>query len=75
VGLGLARGEPLEAVVAALGHVAEGVAAARAVRALATHHGVDMPISEAVDRVLHEGLAPRAAVGALLRRDPRGEAA
>ena len=32
VGLALARGEPLPAILAALGHVAEGVSAARAVR-------------------------------------------
>ena len=56
VGLALARGERLPAILAALGHVAEGVDAARAARALALHHGVEMPICEAVDRVLHEDM-------------------
>jgi glycerol-3-phosphate dehydrogenase (NAD(P)+) len=73
VGLGLAQGKSLASVLAELGHVAEGVGAAHAARALAAHHGIDMPICEAVDQVLHEGLEPRLAVEALLRREPRAE--
>ena len=73
VGLGLAQGKSLATVLAELGHVAEGVGAARAARMLAAHHGIDMPICEAVDRVLHEGLEPRHAVEALLKREPRAE--
>jgi glycerol-3-phosphate dehydrogenase (NAD(P)+) len=73
VGLALAEGRGLPDILAELGHVAEGVDAARAARRLAAHHGIDMPICEAVDRVLHEGLAPRQAVEALLRREPRAE--
>ena len=73
VGLALARGETLPAILAALGHVAEGVNAARAAVALARHHGVDMPIVDAVYRVLHEELPPRAAVEALLAREPKSE--
>ena len=56
VGLGLARGESLSAVLASLGHVAEGVTAARAVHALADSLAIDMPICAAVYRVLYEGL-------------------
>ena len=41
--------------------------------ALAVHHGLDMPIADAVYRVLYEKLAPRDAVLALLRREPRTE--
>ena len=75
VGLALAEGASLPDVLAGLGHIAEGVGAARASRALAAHYGVDMPICEAVDRVLHEGLSPRRAVMELLRREPRQEGA
>lgn len=75
VGLALAEGRALPQILADLGHVAEGVPAARAVRVLAAHSGVDMPICEAVDRVLNEGLAPREAVHELLRREPRPESA
>jgi glycerol-3-phosphate dehydrogenase (NAD(P)+) len=73
VGLGRERGEALQDILERLGHVAEGVAAARAARALALHHGVDMPIVEAVHRVLYEGVAPADAVRELLRREPRAE--
>src|SRR5689334_860390 len=69
----LARGEPLRAILASLGHVAEGVQAARAAHALARHYGVDMPIVDAVHRVLYEGVVLREAVLALLAREPRAE--
>ena len=74
VGLALAQGKALPRILADLGHVAEGVGAARAVRRLAAQHAVDMPICEAVDRALHEGLPVREAVAELLRREPRPEA-
>lgn len=73
VGLELARGRKLGDVLAELGHVAEGVRSARAARLLATAHGVDMPISLAVARVLDEGLDPRLAVSELLSREPGSE--
>jgi glycerol-3-phosphate dehydrogenase (NAD(P)+) len=73
VGLALAAGKSLPAILAELGHVAEGVGAAVAVRALARCHGVEMPICDAVHGVLHEGLAPRDAVERLLQREPRSE--
>jgi glycerol-3-phosphate dehydrogenase (NAD(P)+) len=73
VGLALAQGKPLPTILAELGHVAEGVGAASAVRALARHHGVEMPICDAVYRVLHENLAPKHAVETLLKREPRAE--
>jgi len=73
VGLGLAREMPLASILAELGHVAEGVGTAAAVHALARHHRVDMPICDAVYRVLYESLPPRLAVEALLAREPRPE--
>ena len=48
VGLLLAKGEPLDAVLRRLGHVAEGVFSARAVESLAAEKSVDMPITRAV---------------------------
>lgn len=68
VGLALAHGKPLPEVLAELGHVAEGVPAAAAVRTLSRHHGVDMPICDAVHAVLYEGLAVKSAVERLLSR-------
>jgi glycerol-3-phosphate dehydrogenase (NAD(P)+) len=73
VGVRLAAGKTLEAVLAELGHVAEGVASAKAALAQARAHRIEMPITEAVCAVLFESLDPRAAVRQLLARDPRAE--
>jgi len=73
VGLALAKGQRLAAILAELGHVAEGVTVALAARALAAHHGVEMPICEVVCRALHEDLPARVAVEELLSREPRSE--
>ncbi|HEX3098588.1 MAG TPA: NAD(P)H-dependent glycerol-3-phosphate dehydrogenase [Usitatibacter sp.] len=73
VGVRVAGGVPVERILAELGHVAEGVSSARAARALARRHGVDMPITEAVCAVLFEGLAPMTAVQGLLSREARAE--
>ena len=73
VGVRLSQGLALERVLRELGHVSEGVGSALAVRAKARAAGIEMPITEAVCAVLHEGLAPRAAVEMLLTRSPRPE--
>jgi glycerol-3-phosphate dehydrogenase (NAD(P)+) len=73
VGLALGRGRTLQETLAEIGQVAEGVAAAREVLGLARRHQVEMPITEQVCRVLFEGVAPQAAVEALLQREPRAE--
>ena len=75
VGLALAKGQALETIVAELGHVAEGVPCAKAVRELARTLGVDMPITNAVAGVLFDGDSPQQAVTQLLARDPREEIA
>ena len=75
VGLGLAQGKKLEQIVTELGHVAEGVRCAQAVRALANKQGIDMPITNAVAAVLFDGDSPLAMVGRLLARDARDETA
>ena len=75
VGLGLAQGKALATIVAELGHVAEGVPCAKAVRELARRMGVDMPITNAVAGVLFDGDLPQVMVQQLLARDPRDEAA
>ncbi|GAA5177585.1 NAD(P)H-dependent glycerol-3-phosphate dehydrogenase [Niveibacterium umoris] len=73
VGLALAEGRQLDEILATLGHVAEGVPTAREVAARAREAGVDMPITAAVDAVLHQGLPAREAVERLLARDPKIE--
>jgi glycerol-3-phosphate dehydrogenase (NAD(P)+) len=73
VGLKLAAGEPLAAILAGLGHVAEGVVTAAEARRLARDAGVEMPITEAVCAVLEGAVSPAQAVQALLSRDPKPE--
>ena len=73
VGLELASGKPLASIVAALGHVAEGVRSAHATLERAKSLGVDMPITAAVDAVLEGRLTPPQAVELLLARDPKAE--
>jgi len=74
VGLELARGRSLAGIVGALGHVAEGVCSAREVAKLAARHGVDMPVSEAVNAVLEGRMTAPQAVEELLAREAKGEA-
>jgi glycerol-3-phosphate dehydrogenase (NAD(P)+) len=73
VGLALARGEALPAIIGRLGHVAEGIGTARTARDLAAALGIDMPITRLVAAVLHEGKPPREGVAELLARESRAE--
>lgn len=73
VGLELAHGKPLATVLSGLGHVAEGVQTAHAVRTVAVRAGVEMPINDAVCAVLAGIVTPRDAVEQLLARDPKAE--
>lgn len=73
VGLALGAGQTLDATLAGLGQVAEGVHTARSAVALAARAGVEVPICTAVAAVLDGSLAPRAAVGVLLAREMRAE--
>jgi glycerol-3-phosphate dehydrogenase (NAD(P)+) len=73
VGLALAAGKTLPQILADLGHVAEGVSTAREVARLATQLGIDMPITQGVDAILHRNEPAAAAVEKLLSRDPKSE--
>lgn len=73
VGLSLAQGKSLNQILTDLGHVAEGVSTAREVALLGRRTGVEMPICEAVDTLLHDGADPRQVVEQLLARDPKHE--
>src|SRR5262249_61361281 len=59
VGLRLGRGERLQDIVASMNEVAEGVRNTRSVQDLALSVGVEMPITEQIDRLLYEEKAPR----------------
>jgi glycerol-3-phosphate dehydrogenase (NAD(P)+) len=70
VGLQLAAGKPLAEIVAALGHVAEGVSTAREVQRLAEKMHIEMPITQTVCRLLDGAVSAQGAVEELLQREP-----
>lgn len=61
------------ALIAAGGHVAEGVSSCESVLALASSYGVEMPLTDAVHRVCHKGLSVHEAVLLLLGRSTKPE--
>ncbi len=69
----LGRGRALDDVLRSTPMVVEGVPAARGVVALARRAGVELPICEAVYRVLYEGQPVAAAAADLLGRDLTAE--
>jgi glycerol-3-phosphate dehydrogenase (NAD(P)+) len=73
VGERLARGESLEAILAGMPMVAEGVYTTRSVRERARQMGIEMPITAEIYRVLYENKDPLAAVNDLMLRDPKEE--
>jgi glycerol-3-phosphate dehydrogenase (NAD(P)+) len=73
VGLLLAQKYDLPSILKELGHVAEGVYSVRAVHQLVQQLGVDMPICEAVYRILYEQVDAASAVEGLLNRVPDTE--
>ncbi|MFL5482369.1 MAG: NAD(P)H-dependent glycerol-3-phosphate dehydrogenase [Gemmatimonadaceae bacterium] len=73
VGLELGKGKQLDEVLRSRETVAEGVTAAQSARELAIREGVEMPIVDAVNRVLFEGQPARRAIGELMSRELRAE--
>lgn len=73
VGIRLGRGESLDDIVASTSMVAEGVRSSKVVLELARQHGVDMPITEQVVAVCHEGKPAAEALVALMSRRARPE--
>ncbi|MBM7772773.1 glycerol-3-phosphate dehydrogenase (NAD(P)+) [Actinokineospora baliensis] len=73
-GARLGRGETMAQAQAAVGgQVAEGVKSCSSIRELALRHGVEMPITEVVHRVCHDGFDPNEMAGQLIGRKTRPE--
>lgn len=72
-GLALGKGDSREQALQSIAQEVEGISAARQAYLLSLQHGVDMPITEQVYKVLFEGLSPKAAVQNLLGRDQKPE--
>jgi glycerol-3-phosphate dehydrogenase (NAD(P)+) len=75
MGLALAAGKSVAQAQEDIGQVVEGVRVAREVARLATRLKVEMPISQQVARVLHEGVSPIEAFRVLTSRPSRAEMA
>lgn len=73
VGIELARGKKLAEILASMRMVAEGVGTTAAARLLAQKAGVEMPITEQMFAVLHEGRSPKDALRELMERRLKAE--
>lgn len=69
----LGRGEQLADILASRQQTAEGVKSCRSILDLARKHDVDMPITEHVVAVVHDGMTPAAMVRGLMSRGARSE--
>ncbi|MFF2945358.1 NAD(P)H-dependent glycerol-3-phosphate dehydrogenase [Streptomyces niveus] len=72
-GTNLGRGMTLEQTIAASKQTAEGVKSCQSVLDLAQRHSVDMPITETVVSIVHEGKPPLVAVKELMARSAKPE--
>ena len=68
----MGRGESLADILASTEKVAEGVATTGAIVELAARHGIELPIAEAIKRVL-DGGDPQEEVINLMTRAPKSE--
>lgn len=75
VGAELGRGRKLPEILAGMhGAVAEGIFTTTAAVGLARERGVEMPITEQMHAILHEGKSPREAIYELMTRSSKSEA-
>ncbi|WP_460730460.1 NAD(P)H-dependent glycerol-3-phosphate dehydrogenase [Lysobacter rhizosphaerae] len=73
LGLALGRGQSIADAVREIGQVVESVQTADEVMRQAAKHGVELPISGGVQRVLHGELTPTDALRQLLAREQKPE--
>lgn len=74
VGVALGQGQPLKQIIAGMhGMVAEGVLTTNAAIGLAKKQGVEMPITQQMYAILHDGKAPRDAIRELMARPGKVE--
>ncbi|MGW7573258.1 NAD(P)H-dependent glycerol-3-phosphate dehydrogenase [Streptomyces sp. NPDC054765] len=72
-GTNLGRGMTLQETIAVTKQTAEGVKSCESVRDLARRHGVDMPLTETVVEIVHEGKPPLVALKELMSRSAKSE--
>lgn len=72
-GTNLGRGMTLQETIAVTRQTAEGVKSCESVRELARQHGVEMPLTETVAEIVHEGKPPHVALKELMARSAKAE--
>ncbi|MGW4494590.1 NAD(P)H-dependent glycerol-3-phosphate dehydrogenase [Streptomyces sp. NPDC004376] len=72
-GTNLGKGMTLEETIAVTKQTAEGVKSCESVLDLARRHGIDMPITETVVDIVHEGKPPVVALKELMSRSAKPE--
>jgi glycerol-3-phosphate dehydrogenase (NAD(P)+) len=75
VGVALGKGKKIAEILAETRLVAEGVKTSKSARALAEKHGIEMPITVEMSRVLYEDETAYAAIQRLMTRSLKAEAA
>lgn len=75
LGVALGRGKKLQDILSETREVAEGVKTSKSAKELAEKHGIEMPITTEMYRVLYEGDSPREALQRLMTRSLKAEAA
>jgi glycerol-3-phosphate dehydrogenase (NAD(P)+) len=73
LGLRLGKGKTLKQALDEIGQVVEGVNSAAEVQRLAIKHKVNMPISEQVNGIIHQGWDPVEGVARLMAREQKAE--
>ena len=72
-GVNLGTGMSVAEATDAMKQTSEGVKSCRAIAELAAAHGVEMPITEQIVAVVHEGQSPRHMLAAFMTRSPKAE--
>jgi glycerol-3-phosphate dehydrogenase (NAD(P)+) len=73
IGIELGKGRDLKEILAEMKMVAEGVGTAAALLDLATQANVELPITEQVNAILHEGKSPTDAIRDVMERPSKRE--
>jgi glycerol-3-phosphate dehydrogenase (NAD(P)+) len=73
LGLALGRGQTIAEAVKEIGQVVESVDTVDEVMRLANRHGIELPISELVQRVLHQEITPAEGLKIILSREQKPE--
>lgn len=73
LGLDLGAGKSVADSLQAIGQVVEGISTSEEIWRMAQRHSVEMPISEQVYGIVHQGRSPKQSVRDLLAREPKPE--